>query len=241
MRAIALQFAAADHSHRDGEYLRSVRQLRRRCEPISLGDLRSLATAGYDTLTSHRVTGASYLSEMHSLAAGVAPKGPPVSCSKALTAYTTEATGPPPSGHGFAGYAATTPAWAAAHHVDRAHADGYLPRLPDGDDSFVIGGDGRVTALTRNFDPPVSQAVALSSIRRGVLPGHLQSVYSLVASNCHEQIYLSPMLGSLLSSSSLGVMIELTSGHGISSRYDSTLVTRALLSIGGRIGGQPCV
>jgi hypothetical protein len=37
------------------------------------------------------------------------------------------------------------------------------------------------------------------------------------------------------------VMIELTSGHGVTSHYDTSLVDRAILTVGGRIGGQPCV
>jgi hypothetical protein len=240
-RTVARELAAADHSHGDAKYVHAIGQLRRRCQEKTPAALHLLANEGYRALTRHHVDGASYLSVLRGLAAGAAPNGPPRRCQRVVSALIQEVTSGGRLGASYGGYAAPLSAWTAAHRSDPAHPDGYLPRLLNGDDSFVIGGDGRVTTLVRNFDPPVSQSIALSSIRSQLLPGGLHSVYNLAASNCREQIYLSPMLGRLLFSSSAGVMIELTSGRGISSHYDPALVDRARLTVGGRIGGQPCV
>jgi len=240
LRSVARELAATDHIRHDAAYLNALGRLHHRCRDNPPAALHELASEGYLALTRHRVQGASYLSVLRSLVAGAAPKGPPARCQRVVSALIQEVTAGPGSST-FGGYAATTSAWAAAHRANGGHAGGYLPRLANGDASFVITGGARVTTLTRNFDPPLSQPLALSSIRDQLLPGGLHSVYTLRAADCYEQIYLSPALGKLLSSSSLGVMIELTSGRGVSSHYDSSLVNRARLTVGGRIGGQPCV
>jgi hypothetical protein len=240
LRSVARELATTDHARHDAAYLKALGRLHHRCRDNPPAALHKLASEGYLALTRHQVKGASYLSVLRSLVAGAAPKGPPARCQRVVSALIQEVTGGPGSST-FSGYAATALAWAAAHRADAGHPGGYRPRLADGDASFVIAGGPRVTTLTRNFDPPVSQPLALSSIRDQLLPGGLHSVYMLRAANCDEQIYLSPALGKLLSSSSLGVMIELTSGRGISSHYDGALVNRARLTVGGRIGGQPCV
>jgi hypothetical protein len=239
--AVARSFAGLDKSSHDAGYLAALHQLRRRCRAHSPATLRRLATAGDSALTQHHVTGASYLSVLVSLEAGAKSAASPADCAAVGREFVAEVDGPLHAAKNYGGYAATTAAWAAAHQADPAHPDGYLPKLADGDDSNVIAGDGRVTTLTHNFDPPLSQPIAIGVIRNQLLPGGLKSVYTLPTPQCYEVIYLSPSLGTLLSSSALGVMIELTSGHGVTSHYDTALVDRAILTVGGRIGGQPCV
>jgi hypothetical protein len=240
IHTVARRLANLDHRNRDAAYVEALRHLRRVCGDASPAALGQFATTGYRAVAPYGRKNASYLSVLRSLGAGSAPNGPP-GCRRVLDRFAAELAASSPPGKSYAGYAATTSAWASAHRADRAHPGGYLPRLGDGDDSLVAGGEGRVTTLTRNFDPPVSRRLAVASIRRQLLPGGLHSVYTLPASNCYEVIYLGQTLGHLLSSSALGVMIELTSGHGIASHYDPALVDRAILTVGGRIGGQPCV
>lgn len=236
---VSRQLAALDHTDSDRAYVTVLHQLHRRCRANSPSALRQLATAGYRALTSHGVAGASYLAVLRSLSSGSVPTGSARSCSHIGRDFAAEVEGTSHPSTSYGGYAATTAAWAAAHHADPAHPGGYLPKLANGDDSEVIAGNGRVTTLTRSFDPPLSQQIAISVVRKQLLPGGLHSVYTLPTSRCYEVVYLSPRLGRLLSSSALGVMIELTSGHGISSHYDDALVDRAILTVGGRIGGQP--
>lgn len=97
--------------------------------------------------------------------------------------------------------------------------------------------------LTDSFRVPVSDRLVLAGIRRALPGGHLGTIYSLTAAaNCSETTYLTDGLSRLMSGSTSGVMVELTSGHGITSRYHPDLVDRARLTIGrGRLGGQPCV
>jgi hypothetical protein len=158
-------------------------------------------------------------------------------------ALVAELRAPSHAGAPYAGFYGSTAAWRAAHQTDPRRAGGFLPRLPNGQDAFAMAGGSTVTYLARNFDPAVSQSLALASIRAQLLPaGHLTVVYSLDdASNCSETIYLSPALQRLMSSSD-GVQVELTSGHGVSSRYDVNAVDHARLTVGrGALGGQPCV
>jgi hypothetical protein len=240
LAAVAQQLSALDHAHGDRAYLGALHPLHRRCTDGSPAALKSLVTGSETALANNDIAGASYLSVLQSLSGAVTAKSG-ADCSQVRREFTAEVTGPSQSAKNYAGYAATTTAWDAAHHVDAANPDGYLPKLANGDDTDVIGGAGRVTTLTRNFDPPLSQPVAIGVIRHQLLPGGLHSVYTLPTPNCYEVIYLSPALGTLLGSSAAGVMIELSSGHGVTSHYDTSLVDRAILTVGGRIGGQPCV
>jgi hypothetical protein len=239
LHAVARQLATLDDAGNDHAYLSALRQLHHRCVDGSPIVLKALVADGETALATRHIAGASYLSVLQSLSGAVTAKS--ADCSQVRKEFTAEVSEPAQSAKHYAGYAATTTAWDAAHHADAANPDGYLPKLANGDDTDVIGGDGRVTTLTRNFDPPLSQPVAIGVIRRQLLPGGLHSVYTLPTPNCYEVIYLSPPLGTLLGSSAAGVMIELTSGHGVTSHYDTALVDRAILTVGGRIGGQPCI
>jgi hypothetical protein len=242
IRSVAEVFAARDHSRTVAAYLSVVRQLMLRCRESSPAALESVVLSGYQRLTSHGPSPGSVLSVMRVLAARATPNGPPYQCQRAVSDLLREVTGTAGSGSSYAGFGASLSAFAAAHRRDPARASSYLPRLPDGRDSYVVGGSGQVTVVIRAFDPPISQSYALSTVRRQLLPaGPVNQVYSLSTTHCSETIYLSPRLGSLLGSSADGVMIELTSGHGVSSRFDPGAVDLARLVIGGRIGGQPCV
>jgi hypothetical protein len=136
------------------------------------------------------------LAILRSLAAGVAPKGPPASCAAVARRLVAELQAP-----------------------RRARA--------------VVG-------VTRTFDPPISQALALAVVRRMLRAGDLTVAYSLIAADCAETIYESRALRRTVGSG--GVLVELTSGRGIADHYDRDLVDRARLSYGrGALGGQACV
>jgi hypothetical protein len=176
------------------------------------------------------------------LDAGVAHNESSAGCRRTGHDLEAELRGTAGTGSGYHGFGASIERWDASHRRDPHRPGSYLPRLPDGNDSLQTTSSGQVTFVIRRFDPAVSQTVALSEIKHELLPaGPLQSVYTLSAGDCHEQIYLNPTLGRLLGSAGEGVMIELTSGAGISSHYDPSLVDRARLTTGGAIGGQPCV
>lgn len=242
LRSVAASFAARDHSRRVASYLPVLRQLLRRCGESSPSALESAVSAGYQRLTSHGPPAGSVLSVMRTLVARTTPNGPPRQCQQAVSELLREVTGTAGSGSSYAGFGGTISAFAAAHRRDPARASSYLPRLSDSRDSYVAGGTGQITTIVRAFDPPISQVYALATIRRQLLPaGAVHQVYSLSTVHCSETIYLNSRLGSLLGSSAAGVMIELTSGRGVSSRFNSSAVDRARLVIGARIGGEPCV
>jgi len=240
---LARELANADHTRRYRPYLRLLRAGHRHCTAAGAASVANIVDHAYAALISYRGDGLSRLSVLRSLAAGVASNGPPRSCQAVARALVAELRPTTRSGSPYAGFYGSTTAWRAAHRGDPKQAGGYLPRLPNGRDSYAMGGSGTVSYLGRNFDPPVSQPLALASIRSQLLPpGKLKVIYSLdVAANCSETIYLNPALQRLMGSAN-GVQVELTSGHGISSRFDSAAVNHARLTVGrGRLGGQPCV
>jgi hypothetical protein len=101
---------------------------------------------------------------------------------------------------------------------------------------------GPIVGVKIRFAPPVSAGLALDAVKREVLPaGRLRVVYTLTtAAHCAETIYLSSRIEARVGSG--GVMVELTSEGGVTSRYDPRLVDRAMLSVGhGALGGQSCV
>jgi hypothetical protein len=242
LRSVAQALAGRDHSPQTAAYLSVVRQLATSCHAASPAAVESLVSGSLRRLISHGPTPGSRLSVMRILAARATPNGPPGQCQQAVSELLHEVTGIAGSGSSYGGFGATVTAFAAAHRRDPARPSAFLPRLPDGKDSFAATGSGRVTSMVRSFDPTLPQGYALAVVRRQLLPaGSVHRVYSLPSAHCSETIYLNSTLGSLLGSSTAGVMIELTSGRGVSSHYDPGAVNRARLTVGGRIGGQPCV
>jgi hypothetical protein len=239
----ARELANADHTHHYRVYLGLLRGRHRQCRTGDPVQLASLVSPTTDSLISYRGQGLSRLSVLRSLTGGIAPKGPLASCVTVAHALVAELRPADHKRSPFAGFYGSTTAWRAAHRPDPRRQGAYLPRLPNGLDSFAMSGSSIVTYLARNFDPAVSQDLALASIRAQLLPaGHLRVIYSLdMASNCSETVYLSRAIERLMSSAS-GVQVELTSGHGISSHYDPNTVNHARLTVGrGALGGQPCV
>lgn len=239
IRSVARELAVQDRIHRIPAYRTALGQLHRRCASRSPASLGHLVDRAYTTLARRHLAGATRLALMRSMAAGVVPPGGGDACTARDRALLAE-TAPLAHRHPYGGYGAGLTQWDAVHPADPAHAGGYRPRLPDGRDSLLVERTSPVTGVVRQFDPPLSQTVALATIREQLLPPKLTSVYYLHTAQCVEQIYTNAVLQRSLGSSFDGVMIELTSGRGVSSHYDSALVDRAQMSVGTRRGGVSC-
>lgn len=238
--SVAQGLADADHApHKVPAYTALLAALSRRCGPPQ--GIGELANQGATALSSAGLPDATRLAVLQELkvATDTLHKG----CSGALAAYTKEldTTRPPTGASGWSGYAGSLTAFEAAHQAFPGRPGAFLPRLPNGDATYEVYSASPVTGVYRRFDPPVSQPVALAVVLRELVPGTVHAVYELRAAECQQEIYAGKQLGALTGSESTGVFVELTSGSGVGrTKYDARAVSRARLSPGGAVGGQPC-